>query len=124
MRRCSRTGWGPPPTRCWARGTRTWASFRADLLPQPYRQQGRIGRRLRSGRFSFEEATIFTTLQEKLTPAHTALIVIDMQNDFCDDEGASAQNGADLRVVQAIVPSIHQLADTARQAGATVIFVR
>ena len=64
------------------------------------------------------------TLAEKVAPEHTALIVIDMQNDFCDDEGVCAQNGDDLRSVQAIVPKIQQLATEARAAGATVVFVR
>lgn len=63
-------------------------------------------------------------LAEKLDPKHAALLIIDMQNDFCDDEGASARNGQDLTHVQAIVPTLHRLAGAARQAGASVIFVR
>lgn len=64
------------------------------------------------------------TLAEKVDPTHAALLVIDMQNDFCDDEGASARNGQDVRTAQAIVPTLAGLATAARQAGATVIFVR
>ena len=30
---------------------------------------------------------ILTTLPEKLEPAHTAVIVVDMQNDFCAEGG-------------------------------------
>ena len=67
---------------------------------------------------------MLTTLAEKVAPEHTALIVIDMQNDFCDDEGACAQNGQDLSSVRAIVPTIQELAADARAAGATVVFVR
>ena len=67
---------------------------------------------------------MLTTLPEKLAPSHTALLVIDMQNDFCDDEGACARNGQDVRVVQAIVPTLHRLTQAARDAGATVIFIR
>lgn len=64
------------------------------------------------------------TLAEKVDPRHTALIIIDMQNDFCDDEGSCARDGQDLRLVQAIVPTIQQLTGAARASGALVIFVR
>jgi ureidoacrylate peracid hydrolase len=67
---------------------------------------------------------MLTTLAEKVAPEHTALVVIDMQNDFCDDEGACARNGDDVRVVQAIVPTLHTLTAAARRAGALVVFVR
>lgn len=64
------------------------------------------------------------TLAEKLDPQHTALLVIDMQNDFCDEEGACARNGEDVRAAQAIVPTILELAAGAREARALVVFVR
>jgi ureidoacrylate peracid hydrolase len=67
---------------------------------------------------------VFTTLEEKVAPGHTALIVIDMQNDFVDDEGACAQNGQDMTPVQAIVPTLKQFAASAREAGALVVYVR
>lgn len=67
---------------------------------------------------------MLTTLADKVAPPHTAFIVIDMQNDFCDDEGACAQNGDDVKIVQEIVPTLHQLIGSARRAGALVVFVR
>lgn len=67
---------------------------------------------------------MLTTLAAKVEPDHTALLVIDMQNDFCDDEGACAQNGDDVRIVQAIVLTLGELITAAREAGATVIFIR
>jgi ureidoacrylate peracid hydrolase len=67
---------------------------------------------------------MLTTLAQKVAPGHTALLVIDMQNDFCDDEGACAQNGQDVKIVQAIVPTLHHLAGAAREAGALVVFIR
>ena len=67
---------------------------------------------------------MLTTLAEKLAPQHTALLVIDMQNDFCDDEGACARNGDAVRIVQTIVPTLDELAAAARSAGALVMFIR
>lgn len=67
---------------------------------------------------------MLTTLSEKLAPQHTALLVIDMQNDFCDDEGACARNGDDVRIVQTIVPTLQELTAAARSAGAMVMFIR
>ena len=35
-------------------------------------------------------------LREKVDPRHTALVVIDMQNDFIADEGMIAREGRDV----------------------------
>lgn len=43
------------------------------------------------------------------------LIVIDMQEDFCADDGAYACGGVDIRETQAIVPNVHRLLDYAHQ---------
>jgi ureidoacrylate peracid hydrolase len=67
---------------------------------------------------------MLTTLAEKIAPLHTALLVIDMQNDFCDDEGASAKNGEDVRLIRVIVPTLRDLTVAARRAGVLVVFVR
>lgn len=67
---------------------------------------------------------MLVTLPEKVDPRHAALLVIDMQNDFCHSEGAGARNGSDVGPVQAIVPTLNGLIDEARAAGMTVIFIR
>jgi ureidoacrylate peracid hydrolase len=67
---------------------------------------------------------MLTTLAEKVAPKHTALLVIDMQNDFCDDQGASAKNGDDVRLVRVIVPTLGALTAVARHAGVLVVFIR
>ncbi|MDG0811073.1 cysteine hydrolase family protein [Cohnella rhizosphaerae] len=59
-----------------------------------------------------------------LQPQDTALIIIDMQNDFCHEDGASAQRGlADIAAFQACVPKIDGLIAHARAAGVPVVFV-
>ncbi|MFC3801578.1 cysteine hydrolase family protein [Cohnella sp. GCM10012308] len=59
-----------------------------------------------------------------LNPQDTALVIIDMQNDFCHDVGASAKRGlADIPAFQACVPKIDGLITHARAAGVPVVFV-
>lgn len=43
-----------------------------------------------------------SSLGEKVRPAHTALIVIDIQNDFCAENGLVDQGGRDVSAVQAM----------------------
>jgi ureidoacrylate peracid hydrolase len=62
------------------------------------------------------------TLEEKVDPAHAALVVVDVQNDFCDDDGAFARMGRDVEPIRAMVPRLATLIDTARAAGVPVIF--
>lgn len=57
-------------------------------------------------------------------PAHTALIVVDVQNDFCAPTGSLATLGFDISAVQQIIPRLQQLASTARAVGVPVIFVQ
>lgn len=65
-----------------------------------------------------------TELAEKIHPRHTALLVVDMQNDYCHPDGALAGNGTDVSAADAIVPRLDALLAAARRAGAKVIFVR
>jgi ureidoacrylate peracid hydrolase len=67
---------------------------------------------------------VLDTLQTKIAPAHTALLIIDMQNDFCATDGMVAQAGRDVSPAQAIAGNIATLIEAARAAGALVIFVR
>jgi ureidoacrylate peracid hydrolase len=64
------------------------------------------------------------TVEERIAPAHTALVVIDMQNDYCDPQGANARRGRSTEPQQAILPGLRTLIDAARAAGAFVVFVR
>ncbi len=64
------------------------------------------------------------TLEEKVDPKHAALLVIDMQNDFCHEDGTSGQRGFDVQSSQAIVPTLQRLVAAARVVRLPVIFVR
>jgi ureidoacrylate peracid hydrolase len=57
-------------------------------------------------------------------PAETALLVIDVQNDYCHPDGALGRHGADLGFVPPAVDNILRLIETARRAGVAVFFLR
>ena len=51
----------------------------------------------------------------------TALMVIDLQVDFCDPQGAYARNGMDTSGIRAIVPRIAEVARACKAARVPVI---
>jgi len=57
-------------------------------------------------------------------PAATALLVIDMQRDFLDPQGASGLAGVDTARLAAIVPTVRGVLDAARSAGLMVVHTR
>ncbi len=62
---------------------------------------------------------------ERLAPRHTALLVIDMQNDFCAEGGyIEAVVGKNAAPCRAIAAPIMALAEAARAGGVPVIWVR
>ena len=64
------------------------------------------------------------TLEKKVAPTHTAVIVIDMQNDFCSDEGLVAKGGRDVSAAQELAMRMPNLIEAARGAGVLIVFVR
>ncbi|MBI2906271.1 MAG: isochorismatase family protein [Chloroflexi bacterium] len=67
---------------------------------------------------------MLTTLEQKVEPRHAALIVVDLQNDFCAEGGMVHKEGRDIRPAQAIVPRVVHLIDKAREAGVTVVYIQ
>jgi ureidoacrylate peracid hydrolase len=67
---------------------------------------------------------MLTTLREKVDPKNAAVVIVDVQNDFCHSDGASARNGRDVSMAQAMAPNLKRLVDAAREAGSPVVFVR
>jgi ureidoacrylate peracid hydrolase len=64
---------------------------------------------------------LLRTLEEKVDPGCAAVMVIDMQNDFCSEGGFLDHLDVDLGPIQAIVPTIRRLLDKARERGVPVL---
>ena len=57
-------------------------------------------------------------------PALTALVVVDMQNDFCSPDGHYGRAGADISAHTAAIPPVAALLERARANGLAVVFTR
>jgi nicotinamidase-related amidase len=60
---------------------------------------------------------------DRIDPSTTALLVVDVLNDFCDPQGVYGKNGVDVSAATVVVPRIQQLVDAARGRGIRVVFV-
>jgi len=65
-----------------------------------------------------------TSLLDSLTPARTALLVIDMQRDFLLPEGYAAQAGLDIAPLVATIRPIEKLLAVGRKAGLLIVHTR
>ena len=64
-------------------------------------------------------------LSEILDPAHTALVVIDMQNDFCADNGyIHTTQGADMSGNKPLAARIGKMVEAAREIGVMVVWIK
>lgn len=59
-----------------------------------------------------------------LKASETALIVIDMQNDFCSVGGGMDKRNYDISHSRKIIPNIANMIAVCRRSGVTVVFVR
>lgn len=57
-------------------------------------------------------------------PAHSAIVVVDMQNDFGSPGGFFALGGVDVSGIQAVVPRIAEVLAAARQADIPIIYLK
>ena len=53
-----------------------------------------------------------------------AVIVIDMQNDFCDQDGVYPRHGMDRSMVAKMIPNLVRLVSEARRKDVPVLFVK
>lgn len=67
---------------------------------------------------------MLTTLKQKVDPSHTALIVVDVQNDFVADGGAMHREGLDVSMAQAMIPRLVDFIGSAREAKTPIIFIQ
>lgn len=60
----------------------------------------------------------------RFDPKRTALIIIDMQRDFCDPQGYMHTRGDDVSAARAIIPNIMAVREAASEASMTIIHTR
>ncbi len=70
------------------------------------------------------EHQLLRTLEAKVNPQLCAVLVIDMQNDFCSPGGFVDHLGMDLSAIDGCVRSIQRLIHHARVAGIDVVHIR
>lgn len=62
--------------------------------------------------------------ERKVSPDNAALLVIDVQNDFCANGGAMDVEGLDISGIQRMVPRLARVIDSARAAGMFCVFIK
>ena len=66
------------------------------------------------------EPAMLTSPRDLLLPGHTALLIIDMQQDFCLEGFGAHSAGRNLTATQSIIPNLSRLLAAARQSGVLV----
>jgi nicotinamidase-related amidase len=61
---------------------------------------------------------------EKLSPEVAALLVVDLQNDYCDKNGLMAERGFDVGAIPEMVSRLETLVEAARQTHVPVIWIQ
>ena len=68
---------------------------------------------------------LLTDLSDVVEAGHTAVLIVDVQNDFCAPGGHTEVNlGRDVADCQAVVAPIERLVAAARRAGALVVWIK
>lgn len=67
---------------------------------------------------------VYTNLTEIFNPCHSALIVVDVQNDFCHPDGHFARYGKNIKLCTDIVTNIVGIVNIARNANVKVVWVK
>jgi ureidoacrylate peracid hydrolase len=68
---------------------------------------------------------LLDSIEKRLDPAHAAVMVIDMQNDFCAEKGyVERVVGKDASACRAVTPAIMDLVAAARGRGVPVFWTK
>src|SRR5260221_343301 len=67
---------------------------------------------------------VFKGVEEMVQPDHTALVVVDVQNDFAHTDGFIAKFGLDMSYIQAALPRVNDAIRNARRSGVKVIYLQ
>jgi nicotinamidase-related amidase len=67
---------------------------------------------------------VYDSLREVVNPKHTAILVIDMQKDFCFPGGYFDKSGLEITAAQEILPNIIRLIDEGRKRGVKIVWIQ
>jgi nicotinamidase-related amidase len=67
---------------------------------------------------------VFSAVEEVVDPSHTALLMIDVQHDFCSPKGLFDRIGKNLDMMAPAVKRLSKLVETARSVGILPIFIQ
>jgi ureidoacrylate peracid hydrolase len=70
------------------------------------------------------KSKVLRDIKDILDPGHTALIVVDMQNDCCDTNGIFAKAGRDVSSLLATVPKIKSLLEVCRKKNIFIVHLQ
>jgi nicotinamidase-related amidase len=70
------------------------------------------------------ERQLLETLTARIQPRHTALLIVDMQNDYVAPGGATERRTGNIERVRTIIPPLQQLLEAARSSGLLVVFIK
>jgi ureidoacrylate peracid hydrolase len=73
---------------------------------------------------SIKGRLVYDTLEELVNPKHTAVVAVDIQNDFCHPDGHFARHGKDVTPIAAKVPTMVSFVTKSQTLGLRIIFVR
>ena len=71
-----------------------------------------------------EGKDVFSELEELVDPAHTALLLVDMQHDFIDPDGIFGEMGVNLSMYKDSRPCLAALLEEARRNDVLVIHIQ
>lgn len=69
-------------------------------------------------------AQVLSGVEEIVHPDHTALIVVDVQNDFAHSDGFIAKFGLDMTYIQDALPRVNSIIQDARRLGVKVVYLQ
>ena len=67
---------------------------------------------------------VFTELEEIVDPRHTALLLVDVQRDFCAADGMYGAMGRDLSLIAPAVRNLGVVLDGARRTGVLTVHIQ
>src|SRR5262245_56133114 len=88
--------------------------------PDPARREANSA----AGAVMADSNELLSTLAQKVSPAHAALLVIDVQNDFVANGGFFDRIGTDVKTIQRVIAPLARFVDCAREAGMLVVFIQ